>query len=753
MTRSLTASTKGIQLAKQKLIGKGWNQKNLIGFVCESRQPISNFFNGKPVDRSIFVSICNKLSLDWQKIADLPNLDVQVIRDKVRADIQHRCGTMQVLDMTQPIVLDEIYTTVNILETITGRRRLGINKLLENCTPEMSDRIGLGRITEKRIPGPEAVNKYPKLMVWGKPGAGKTTFLKYLAIQCAVGQLQQGKIPIFITLKDFTYFTNSCYPRPNLLEYINQQLAKCKVAKTESAELCEQGKALILLDGLDEVIQGYSYSVINQIQQFSDQYRDNSIVITCRIAAKEYTFQGFTEVEVADFDKQQIQTFAQKWFQQKDPVKAERFIEKLEYNKQIQELATNPLLLTLLCLVFGETADFPSNRSELYKEGVDVLLKKWDAKRNIERNVVYRKLSVIRKEDLLSQVAWTTFESGDYFFKQRKVEGYIADYIRNLPDAKTDPEALQLDSEKILKSIEAQHGLLVERAKGIYSFSHLTFQEYFTARKIVSDPQVLEQVLQCLVERITETRWREVFLLVVGMLPRADCLLHLMKHQVNRLAATDKKLQQLLGWVQEKSKSVVGNYKLAAIRAFYFSHALNLDLNLSRALDLDFDLDVCLNRALDFDLDLNLNRALDCALNLSFNLNFNLDLNLNRALDCALNLSLDLDPELKKALQLFRNQLPRRDNKTKFKQWWHTNGQAWTEQLRVVMIEYRNIGHKRQFSHNQKKLLNQYYDANKLLVDCLNSDCYVSREVRQEIEDTLLLPIAQIRQHQQKSQR
>jgi hypothetical protein len=43
--------------------------------------------------------------------------------------------------------------------------------------------------------------------------------------------------------------------------------------------------------------------------------------------------------------------------------------------------------------------------------------------------------------------------------------------------------------------------------------------------------------------------------------------------------------------------------------------------------------------------------------------------------------------------------------------------------------------------------LQQYYNANKLLVDCLNSDCYVSREVRQEIEDTLLLPIAEIEKY------
>ncbi|OUL25453.1 hypothetical protein BV378_15405 [Nostoc sp. RF31YmG] len=56
------------------------------------------------------------------------------------------------------------------------------------------------------------------------------------------------------------------------------------------------------------------------------------------------------------------------------------------------------------------------------------------------------------------------------------------------------------------------------------------------------------------------------------------------------------------------------------------------------------------------------------------------------------------------------------------------------------MIKHRNIGHDWQFSEEQKELLQQYYDANQLLVDCLNSECYVSREVRQQIEKTLLLP-------------
>jgi hypothetical protein len=60
------------------------------------------------------------------------------------------------------------------------------------------------------------------------------------------------------------------------------------------------------------------------------------------------------------------------------------------------------------------------------------------------------------------------------------------------------------------------------------------------------------------------------------------------------------------------------------------------------------------------------------------------------------------------------------------------------------MIKYLNIGHDWQFTDEQKAKLQEYYDANLLLANCLNSECYVSREVREEIEATMLLPMAEI---------
>ena len=181
----------------------------------------------------------------------------------------------------------------------------------------------------------------------------------------------------------------------------------------------------------------------------------------------------------------------------------------------------------------------------------------------------------------------------------------------------------------------------------------------------------------------------------------ASDLLVLMKEQIDKHIADDEKLQQFLTWINEKSCSVETRYKPAAVRAFYLS------LNLSLFLFLD--------------------------------VNLSLDLSLSRSLD----LSRSLSPELQYKLQELKKQIPdiSTENRENLKQWWQINGQAWTEQLRTVIIEHRNIEHDWQFNEDQRKVLQQYYDANQLLVDCLNSECYVSLLVRQEIENTLLLPI------------
>ncbi len=790
--RSLKASEQGINRANKAILMFA-TKLELAVELNISRATVQNFFAGKSIGRENFHSICQKLKLPWQEIVEL-NQDpedylqqkedndcdaidnlVAELRHYGRANIQQKCGIMRVLDMSQPIELKDIYTDVNILEKISGRRRLEVAKLVKVCVTEF-ERPGLSK-SQERVLGLEAVKNYSKLIVLGKPGAGKTTFLKHIAIQCSFGEFQANLVPIFITLKDFA----EAPQHPSLLEYILSEFVTYPFSKPIQ-QVLSQGRALLLLDGLDEVQETDDYRVAQEIRNFSSKFHANQIVITCRVATREYTFEQFTEVEIADFDDVQIATFINKWFAA-DPTKSNTLIKKLKKNHHLQELATNPLLLTLLCLMVEESLEFPSNRSQLYEEGLNVLLKKWDAKRNIEREQIYKKLSIYQKEDLLSQIAFKTFEQGDYFFKQKELEQYTADYICNLPSVSSKLEALQL-SKVVLKSIEAQHGLLVERARGIYSFSHLTFHEYFTAREIVrsSDPQAINTALKQLVSHINQQRWREVFLLTVGMLRNADYLLQLIKQQTDQLLAADNHLQAFLTWLSKKSSTVTAAYKCVAIRTFYLtleriltlvSDRFTLDSAIALAadtLEMAFTLDreLALNRNLEFDLtllnsdDLVLDRALTLALARALVLNRVLELDLapelelDQALALEVNLTRALDlvaptlnPELALALKRLEAQLPDPElGIGKFKQWWQAKGRAWVNKLRTVINSHRHIGHNWQFSEQQQTALNQYYDANSLLVDCLNSYCYVTRAVRQEIEETLFLPIKEFSSEQ-----
>ncbi|KAB8335054.1 NACHT domain-containing NTPase [Scytonema tolypothrichoides VB-61278] len=542
--RSLQTSAEGMKKAQAALIRNSLTQQALAEELSISRQPVSKFFQGKPVDRYIFVTICEKLGLQWDDVASfcsLPDVDdalsasqieslVQTVREKVHDNIHRRCNLIRLLDKEQPIKLESIYTDIKILERVTGRRWVSLTQLHEN-----SDK---NNIYQKRVSGVEAVERYNKLMIWGKPGSGKTTFLKWIATQCNLSQFLSNLVPIFISLKDFAQISE----QPSLLDYITTQLEECGVVEPQAVlTLLTQGRSLLLLDGLDEVRKTELNRVLQEIRNVSTRFCANSILITCRIAALEYIPEEFTEVEVADFDHQQIIDFAAKWFQSQDTLKAERFVQKLFANQSLGELATHPLLLTLLCLVFEEAEDFPTHSSQLYQEGVDLLLKKWDAKRGIERNQVYKQLSRQHKEDILSQIAWTTFERGESFFKLSAIEQGIAHHIQTSLEISTFLKTLQVDTKDILKSIEAQHGLLVERARGIYSFSHIIFQKYFAARKIVaSPPSHTQEAFQNLVSHMSEERWREIFLLTVQMLPNPDDLLQLMKHQLDSLLAGDE---------------------------------------------------------------------------------------------------------------------------------------------------------------------------------------------------------------------
>jgi predicted NACHT family NTPase len=781
---ALKVSQQGLLQAHEAFTKRGFTQESLAAQLGCNRSVISKFFNGENVWEKYFTNICEALDINYQEVSygyipPAVQNSVERVRNKVRQLTQELCGTMRILDMTQPIDLSQIYTDVNILEKLTALRRKTIDELLKECGYEDFNRFGLGKVVEERFFGTKAVEKYKKLIVLGKPGAGKTTFLRYLAIQCNQGSFLSNLVPIFIPLKYFAEDPN----RPSLFEYISQQYSGCNVTEEELIELFKQGSALILFDGLDEVINEYQEYTLKEVRSFSRIYFDNHFVIACRIAAWEYTFDKFTEVEIADFDDKQINKFANNWFKNK-LIKSEDFIKCLKKNNRVYQLAVTPLLLTLLCLVFEESNTLPHNRSETYHEGLDVLLKKWDAKRAIIRDPIYEKLSLKRKKDLLRQIAHNTFENKKYFFTISDVKSIIKNYINKVLNQDNESNVSQEDIEKLFKSMESQHGIIVERAKGIYSFSHLTFHEYFVAKRIVSlipqksddfkdeDNKLLVnnnsksqriQELQKLVENITSYNWREVFLLVAEILIDSSDFLILMKEKIGTILDGKDNLQQYVRSANEKSQSILHLFEMkdnieakklqAAARAFFY--------------DIDYDIDS--ERKLCFLLEARTKYLTcgNCFTRIFTNVN-SLEEGVvlaqeydnitteptgkvinTKSADEIMKIAVNYGIEFKRLRQDNKEELEKIMN-----EYFETDGsiQKNEDKFKHGADEVRKVASKKllgnqllgvsfkDFNKEDQQRLKNYYYANKLLIDCLlQTDCIASNQLRGEIFETLFL--------------
>jgi predicted NACHT family NTPase len=757
--RSLKASSIGIQQAKKAFARKGWTQENLAGEVnLKTRQPIWRFFSGRPIERLTFIEICSVLEINWREIAaEVPAefidrdefiqpsiAEIDTLVEKVRSQrfdkIQDQCGILQLLDISRPVPIDDIYIDVNILEEIASQQYLEITEL-QNLDPKKFDYFGIGDIEEKQIAGTDAVEKYSKIRVLGKPGTGKTTFLQYLAIQCNRGAFAANRVPIFITLRNFAQESKTTNEF-SLLNYIHQEFHSSRISDPSVIEiLLNAGRVLLLLDGIDEVLNHQSNAVVSEIRRFSEKYHKNQLVATCRTAVQKLTVRGFIDIEIAPFTLKQIRVFAQKWFvaftktnTQDGMAQSVQFIQKLELdqNWEFRQLVVTPLFLHLACWVFHGQEKFPIKRTDFYKQALDLVLGKWDEARGVERDDIYRGFLLPQKLKLLSQIAAATFEKGQYFFEQRVVEQYISDYIQELIKVPIDAEELQIESAAALKAIEAQHGLLAERARGIFSFSYLAFQEYLTARKIVASHnlQAFEEALGGLVDHITDPHWREIFLLTATMLRSADGLVMLMKQQIDQLVAKDPHLQEFLTWTSQKSRTIPTATKDATVRAFYLALSRTPHIASHFALASSLDQGMFLDIALD-DL------LIECAID--GNQDFAHIHTCGEALSNILGIVIDIG--LHKSLQKLFEQLPSsRQSQERFGLWGQTSYSAWAQQLKLAVTNYRSISHEWQFSSEQQQVLQRYYDANQLLLDCLHSNCEVTATIRQEIEDTLLLP-------------
>lgn len=492
---------------------------------------------------------------------------------RYRNELIRLYGSMQILGMSRPIPLDNIFTDAYLLDKPGALRRFSIEELQQQYK-----HVGDNLYAEPRRLGIDLVHEELRLFIFGKPGAGKTTFLKHIILQSIQGKLDT--IPIFIPLKSWAD------SHLDLMPFIVNQFTICGFPEAQPfiQAIMNAGKGIFLFDGLDEVnvSEGERQRITNVVRNFANQYNQCHIVITCRTAAADYLFEQFSYCELADFTYTQAQIFVSRWFQHV-PEKRELFLKAFEQpeHQNLQDLARTPLLLTLLCLTFEETLAFPERRVELYEEALDALLKKWDSSRSIQRDVFYKQLSLGHKRQMLMELAAETFDRGEVFVRREQLASRIEKFLSRLPGYVQN----EIDGADVIRAIEAQHGLLVERAQGIYSFSHLTFQEYFTARYIASGAHK-EQLIN-LVKQASSPRWREVLLLTASLLDLGNSMrLFQLWFLYNKQLINDTEIESFLDWLSSMGgqKNLESSYEsrvtaLALIlldRIFSYSDNINV---------------------------------------------------------------------------------------------------------------------------------------------------------------------------------
>lgn len=474
-----------------------------------------------------------------------------------------RIAQVQVLGFSDPFNIENVYVQPRVYksdefqskseeEPFLNKRQKDMGKLKEDKEEKYDlaqeniekDKEKLKEIKEWE---PEmAIREFRRCVIVGEPGVGKTTLLKYLTLRSARGELvgpDLPDIPLYIELSNA--ITNES--KEGLLDLLVNEWGRyaqvpADIARFELAQAIKGGRVLLLLDGLDETAVGNDSTqareaynrVLRLIQSFVDTYDKLYVVVTVRKATyynhSWHHLRGFTELEIAKLTPDAITLVINNYLNASNPATSKQMIKSLttvlRRNKRIAQLATNPLLLLLIVLVYRQNRVLPARKAELYERCIELLLRDWDAQKEYTTTNRARAFPPTSKNEdrLLAEIAWHLHVEGRSHFPRQKVLRIIADFLLMLnPTPNMTPET---DAKEILALMVSTHNLIVEKSPGNYGFSHLTFQEYFAAL-YVRDNDVRDNALSnILLNNIDKSWWEEVLLLYASLVSDASPLLH-----------------------------------------------------------------------------------------------------------------------------------------------------------------------------------------------------------------------------------
>jgi hypothetical protein len=371
----------------------------------------------------------------------------------------------------------------------------------------------------------ETLNRERLVVVTGDPGSGKTSLLKYRALQWATGTLDL-PLPLLVDLKEYVR-TNT-----NLLQYCEIGREVFRLDAGQLDQLLKSGQAAFYLDGLDEVfdIEKRS-SILEEIAVLTSKYSRAYFVLTSRKIGydpERLRSAGFLHITIEDFDRTQMFLFLRQWHALAEPDETERTLLQVRMERaitdsqSIRELAANPLLLTMMAIL-NRNQELPRNRVALYREASRVLLDDWDARKTVAVSEFDRE----DKEALLRDLAGE-MQQGD-----RGLAGNLIDRSRLLSRFQLFLEGIHVtDSHSkakfLVKQLTERNFILTYAGTDRFRFVHRTFLEYFCAAWFVERVQIKREITfeqlrgEVFGKHWKDEKWHEVLRLIAGMVSAED---------------------------------------------------------------------------------------------------------------------------------------------------------------------------------------------------------------------------------------
>jgi hypothetical protein len=563
--------------------------------------PIINWFE-EPIKSSI-QSVFSGLN------SKIESLDVFNLYKNVHFEIlKSQVSVVKILGMQAPMNLKTLYYPANVStdirrriyapewETINGASvdsdvKLDINKVDGELSKNLVYKVGAIKVVKSKVGkkltgitacelGDEYISKTNRVVVLGGPGAGKTTFLKFLALAYSdkdifsKTKLNTSSFPIYLQLPLLAKDSGS------VLDYISSPL----VSRTDEyayvfyARLIESGLCTVLMDSLDEVPVDARKALIQKIKEFSSRYPKAKIVISCRTADYDQVFEDFSEVELTRLTKEAVASIVKAWFG-KQSDRAEKLLTLLENDEAVASLTETPLLLSLLCIQFKNDLALPKRKTELYRRCVDALIRDWDTTRGFRRDTSYSQLSDDRKEKIFEAVAGSTCsEYISYEFHESFLLQTISDEIARFS---LDPN----DAKGILVEIESHHGVVEKCSAEMYEFSHGTMQEYFAAKYFVAKRMEID-VLR---KNYENEAWHDVILFMSSMMDDSASVLQFLvdkssMEKFQNYPAFGRRLAHLLLLYRCMAMGVNVN---PSLRSSICSHLVNSQINMLQQINSD----------------------------------------------------------------------------------------------------------------------------------------------------------------------